>query len=342
MVETNRRSGVSRSRRAAVAAARARRRARPALAVAGLLVTAALGTTDARAGTAGTEVAAGEVEGVAAASGSMPPFGPDTCVQGRVWREAKPNDHVCVPVATRTQTRDENNRAPGLVDPDPGGPFGVDRCKSGFVWREAIPGDHACVDPPVRGQARRDTEQAPMHWVATFDRHIAGNFVPHPFAMPDQWYHLNSSFTTFASGGPLIADVLNASAADGAQLILWTNNGGHWQDFQFRRAGGKLAFQNVFEIVIRHSNKCLDVTGFSKNDGARVIQWPCHGGDNQKWYLQRRGDNEWEVRSVLSDKCLDAHNPNNPAATLPPIRTPLQQWTCLGGKNQAWRLKATA
>lgn len=38
-------------------------------------------------------------------------YGPDTCIQGYVWREASPSDHVCVTVATRAQAAYDNSRA---------------------------------------------------------------------------------------------------------------------------------------------------------------------------------------------------------------------------------------
>jgi hypothetical protein len=38
-------------------------------------------------------------------------YGPDTCLQGYVWREAVPSDHVCVTPETRTQTAEDNNLA---------------------------------------------------------------------------------------------------------------------------------------------------------------------------------------------------------------------------------------
>jgi hypothetical protein len=40
-------------------------------------------------------------------------------------------------------------------------------------------------------------------------------------------------------------------------------------------------------LVNRNSGMCLDVKGASKAAGANVIQWPCNGGNNQKWFLTR-------------------------------------------------------
>ena len=84
---------------------------------------------------------------------------PERCLQGFVWREARPEDRVCVPPAERAATRDENNQAAARRNPA-GGPFGPDTCLAGFVWREAYPNDHVCVPPPSRERARASNTAA--------------------------------------------------------------------------------------------------------------------------------------------------------------------------------------
>jgi hypothetical protein len=41
-----------------------------------------------------------------------------------------------------------------------------------------------------------------------------------------------------------------------------------------------------YNLVARHSGKCLDVADASTVNGARLIQWPCGTGANQRF--QRR------------------------------------------------------
>jgi hypothetical protein len=82
-------------------------------------------------------------------------YGPDTCKPGFVWREAVPDDHVCVAPGTRAATLEQNRQADDNRA-SPGGVFGLDTCKSGFVWREAFSGDHLCVAPAARRQAADD------------------------------------------------------------------------------------------------------------------------------------------------------------------------------------------
>jgi hypothetical protein len=87
------------------------------------------------------------------------PYGPDTCRPGFVWREAVPDDHVCVPPATRDAVRDQNRQADRNRSPT-GGEYGPDTCAFGLVWRDAFPGDHVCVTGEQRALAAQDNAQA--------------------------------------------------------------------------------------------------------------------------------------------------------------------------------------
>jgi hypothetical protein len=80
------------------------------------------------------------------------------CVQGYVWREASPSDHVCVTGATRSAAQQDNAQA--AARRAGGGAFGPDTCRQGFVWREAFANDHVCVTPATRSQAQDDNAHA--------------------------------------------------------------------------------------------------------------------------------------------------------------------------------------
>jgi uncharacterized protein (DUF1501 family) len=89
----------------------------------------------------------------------------------------------------------------------------------------------------------------------------------------------------------------------------------------------------VYEVVARHSDKCLDVKAVSSEDGARLQQWSCHGGANQQWRVEAV-TGEW-VRLVAqhSGKCLDVTDWSIENGTQ------LQQWACGDGENQQWTLQ---
>jgi len=88
-------------------------------------------------------------------------YGPDTCAEGYVWREAcGPNDHVCVTPDTRSQSQQDNRRANSRRQRG-GGAYGPDTCLQGFVWREACGAeDHVCVSPSTRARAADDNRHA--------------------------------------------------------------------------------------------------------------------------------------------------------------------------------------
>ncbi|MDT5196922.1 MAG: hypothetical protein QOH20_3676, partial [Mycobacterium sp.] len=92
--------------------------------------------------------ALGALGAPATAAADPLPYGPDTCIQGFVWREAGPGDIVCVTPAVRSSTAQQNQAAGQNREPD-GGAYGPDTCKQGFVWREAFGGDVVCVTVAV-------------------------------------------------------------------------------------------------------------------------------------------------------------------------------------------------
>lgn len=135
-----------------------------------------------------------------------------------------------------------------------------------------------------------------------------------------------STFTARHSGK--LADVLNASSADGANVVHWPANGQTNQRWQVRDLGG-----GYYNLVNVSSGKCLDVYGgaTATADGVRIVQWACNGGTNQQWRLQDLGTGYLNVIARHSSKCLDVFN----AATTDGAQ--LVQWTCGSGTNQQWR-----
>ncbi|MFJ6674610.1 ThuA domain-containing protein [Actinosynnema sp. NPDC091369] len=73
--------------------------------------------------------------------------------------------------------------------------------------------------------------------------------------------------------------------------------------------------------IVAASGKCVDVSGGSSADGARVQLWSCNGGANQRWTVSGS-----TLRAL--DKCLDAAGTGNGAV--------VRLWTCNGGGGQNW------
>jgi hypothetical protein len=75
---------------------------------------------------------------------------------------------------------------------------------------------------------------------------------------------------------------------------------------------------------------CLDVPSSSPFNRAPIQQYPCHGNDNQRWYIDHRASDPANPRlvSASSGRCIDVPN----ASSAPGER--LQQSQCHDGNNQ--------
>lgn len=79
-------------------------------------------------------------------------------------------------------------------------------------------------------------------------------------------------------------------------------------------------------IVNQHSGMCLDVSNANTNNGARVIQHTCHGGNNQKWKPVGNTLRPFHAPT----KCLDVVGGTKNGSRL-------VSHECHGGNNQNFR-----
>jgi hypothetical protein len=70
------------------------------------------------------------------------------CRPGFVWRQAGPDDAVCVGFLSRDRIALENRLAASRRTSD------TATCRDGLVWREAFAGDTTCVTPWARKAVR--------------------------------------------------------------------------------------------------------------------------------------------------------------------------------------------
>ncbi|MGW4214389.1 RICIN domain-containing protein [Lentzea sp. NPDC004789] len=85
-----------------------------------------------------------------------------------------------------------------------------------------------------------------------------------------------------------------------------------------------------YNLVARHSGKCVDVTSNSAADGASVLQYTCGGGLNQQWRLTDAGGGYVQVIAQHSGKCLDVSSGSTADGAT------VLQYRCGGGTNQQW------
>lgn len=114
------------------------------------------------------------------------------------------------------------------------------------------------------------------------------------------------------------------------------------QDSNARRLCGSsssAASAAAYELRVTHSGKCLDVDVSSNptSNGRNVQQWSCYAPDqqNQNWRLIRVGPDDFEIRAVHSDMCLDADDNR-----ISQNGANVQQWSCNSADQQRWQLVA--
>jgi hypothetical protein len=88
-----------------------------------------------------------------------------------------------------------------------------------------------------------------------------------------------------------------------------------------------------YAVVYKHSGKCQDVRGADVAAGTEVIQWPCHGGDNQLLRLQDQGNGYYSLAYKHSGLCTDVYGADTGTGTK------VIQWPCHGGDNQLFTLE---
>lgn len=84
--------------------------------------------------------------------------------------------------------------------------------------------------------------------------------------------------------GRKVLDVTGGSSSNSAQIQIWGNGSSSNQDFKLKNLGA-----GKFGILSRVSGdvRCLDVSGYSSNEGASVIQYDYKGSLNQQWVFER-------------------------------------------------------
>jgi glucosylceramidase len=110
-----------------------------------------------------------------------------------------------------------------------------------------------------------------------------------PTAANQGWFFISAAssgyYTVVNLNSNKCLDVTGRSTANGVHIQQWTCNGGTNQEWH-PKVVGTYAAGDIYNFINLNSGKCLDVTGASTANGAIVEQWPCNGGNNQKWFEQ--------------------------------------------------------
>ncbi|MEV5210195.1 RICIN domain-containing protein [Micromonospora sp. NPDC053740] len=86
----------------------------------------------------------------------------------------------------------------------------------------------------------------------------------------------------------------------------------------------------VLTVTNAAYGQCLDVEGGSRDDGARLLQFPCHGGANQQWRFGGTGTSAVLLIAAHSNKCAQADDDAVEAGD------DIRQRQCDGRPAQQW------
>ncbi|MGC0416028.1 RICIN domain-containing protein [Embleya sp. AB8] len=103
---------------------------------------------------------------------------------------------------------------------------------------------------------------------------------------------------------------------------------------------GQFRLQRV--LPAGHTPLCLGTEGGHEDDGTRVIQWPCNGNADQKWYTELDAYGGRRIVNAKSHTCLDVPN-GDPGAGLIIYfchSTYNQQWSPMYADNGAVRINS--
>ncbi len=113
-------------------------------------------------------------------------------------------------------------------------------------------------------------------------------------------------------------DIEDRSDDKEAKVVQSQCDGSDYQIWKLLPVAGKT---DVFTIKNQATGMCLDVAREDLDDGADIIQWPCHGELNQQWRISARGD-FFRLEAQHSGKCLHIAKGKKHSGK------PATQWSC--------------
>lgn len=112
------------------------------------------------------------------------------------------------------------------------------------------------------------------------------------------------------------------------EICQWEKNNAEHQRFRLQHAG-----DNKYHILCEKDGLALDVAGGEDEDGAELIKYELHGGENQQWVFEPTGDGGFTISSAVGDhRTIDVPDWSTENGTR------LKLWNKNGGDNQVFYL----
>ena len=144
----------------------------------------------------------------------------------------------------------------------------------------------------------------------------------------------------------LYLDIPYSEVKNGANVQVWSGNGGKNQMFKFERideenkpssniiTGTKTIEDGAYTIkTALNENAVIEVYDNSKADGANIELWKNNNTNNQKFNIKYLGNGCYTISVANSNKNMDV------AGNEKKLGTNVLQWTANGEENQQWIIK---
>ena len=124
-----------------------------------------------------------------------------------------------------------------------------------------------------------------------------------------------------------VLEIAAQGVSDRSNAQLGVSNNSSSQRYEVTYIGG-----GYYKIIAEHSDKSLDISGGSGENGANVQQYTWNGSNAQLWKFVNAGNGNWYIRSKLGT-VLDI-SANSPSSNV-------QMWEMDGDTSQKWKLTKT-
>ncbi|MDG9668684.1 RICIN domain-containing protein [Hahella sp. CR1] len=91
--------------------------------------------------------------------------------------------------------------------------------------------------------------------------------------------------------------------------------------------------EGVYQIKSKKSGLCLDVWSGSTQQAARIVQWQCHDGNNQRWKITPAGGGSYRLLAMHSGLAMDVESASTANGA------GLQQWPDNGSGAQRFKFE---
>lgn len=147
-------------------------------------------------------------------------------------------------------------------------------------------------------------------------------------------YIMGSGFCLVDAQTGRVLDVAGANSSSCANVQTWTENDSRAQIWSFIAVNAVDDGWYTIHSTL-NTQKVLDVSGGSYNNGANIQLWRANNSDAQRWYIFSLGNGYYTIINGASNKVLTA---NGSTAT---PGTNVNQQTGVGASSQRWRFTIT-